>query len=135
MLEYSLGLLKPDCLKRRLESRVFALIASAGLEIVVTKTVRLTKEQVAIIWPSCVSMGFYEDMVRFSTSGDSIVFIVQGENAIQRLTALVGHYDPTQAVEGTIRRLFGTSAMENVIHSSSDKEAYQKEKSLFFRID
>lgn len=132
MLEYSLGFLKPDCVKRGFENDVFALVVSAGLEIVVTKKVRLTREQVAVIWPSCVLMEFYEEMVAFSISGDSIVFIVRGDDAIQKLTALVGHYDPTRAAEGTIRRLFGTSAMENIIHSSSDSEAYRIERSLFF---
>ena len=77
-------------------------------------------------------MAFYEEMVKFSTSDDCIVFIVQGENAISRLTALVGHYDPAKAREGTIRRLLGTSLMENIIHSSSDTETYKKEASMFF---
>jgi nucleoside-diphosphate kinase len=134
-LERSFGLLKPDCLQRGLEREVLALVRSSGLEIVAIKTVRLTRDHVDAIWPSCRTMEFYEDMVEFSTSGDSIVFIVQGKDAIRRLTALVGHYIPAKAKKGTVRQLFGTSAMENIIHSSSDTKTYRGEKSLFFQED
>jgi len=131
-LEHSFGLLKPDCLTRGLQEKVLAMVESSGLKIVATKQVRLTRKDVDIIWPSCKEMKFYEDMVYFSVSGDCVAFIVEGEDAINRLSDLAGHYDPTIAEEGTIRRLFGTSAMENIIHSASDTEAYKKEKSRFF---
>lgn len=77
-------------------------------------------------------MEFYEDMVEFSVSGDCIMFIVEGENAIDRLNRLVGHYDPARAEEGTIRKLFGRSPMENIIHSSLDRDAYKEESTRFF---
>lgn len=131
-MERSFGLLKPDCLKRGITKEVLILIESSGLKIVAMKTIRLTKENVDTIWPSCRSMEFYDSMVEFSITGDCLVFIVEGDNAIGRLTTLVGHYEPTKAKKGTIRRLFGTSAMENVIHSASDVDMYEKEKSLFF---
>jgi len=132
-LEYSFGLLKPDCLKRGIEKEVLALVESSGLRIVVMKRVRLTKRQIDAIWPSCKREDFYEDMVEFSISGDCIVFIVEGENAINRLKDIVGHYEPSMAKERTIRHLFGTSARENIIHSSEDEETYKREKALFFR--
>lgn len=132
-MRYSFGLLKPDCLKRGIEKEVLALIESSGFTILRKKRVRLAREHVDIIWSSCMKMKFYEDMVRFFLSGDCIVFIVQGEGAINKLSNLVGHYDPLRAEKGTIRRLFGTSAMENIMHSSCDAEAYKKEKVLFFK--
>lgn len=131
-MERSFGLLKPDCLKRGLEREVLAFIESSGLEIVAIKTVRLTRAHVDTIWSSCRPMAFYEKMVEFSTSDDCIVFIAQGKEAISRLTALIGHYDPAKAQKGTVRQLFGTSLMENIAHSSSNTEMYEKEVSLFF---
>lgn len=132
-MKRSLGLLKPDCLKRGLQKEVLALVESFGLKIAATKRVRLTRKDVDTIWSSCREMEFYEDMVDFSISGDCVVFIVEGEDAINRLSRLVGHYDPAKAEKETIRRLFGTSPMENIIHSASDRAAYKKEKSLFFQ--
>ena len=128
----SFGLLKPDCLKRGLENEVLALIESAGLRIIQSKRVRLTRADVDVIWTTCRGTYFYEDMVAFSLSGDCIIFIVEGKDAINGLSRLVGHFDPLIAAPGTIRHRFGTSKMESVIHSSLDKRAFRTEVSLFF---
>ena len=93
-MDRSFGLLKPDCLKRGFEGEVFKMIENAGLSIITSKRVRLTEDQVAGVWPTCVGEPFYQEMLEFSLSGDSIVFIVEGDNAIDRLSNLVGHYDP-----------------------------------------
>ena len=127
----SFGLLKPDCLRRGLEAEVLALIESAGLHIVQSKQVRLTRADVDVIWATCRGTYFYEDMVAFSLSGDCIIFIVEGEDAVNRLSQLVGHFDPLIAIPGTIRHRFGISRMENVIHSSLDERAFRAEVNLF----
>lgn len=133
-MKYSFGLLKPDCLKRGLVEEVFEMIESAGLRIVTSKQVRLTEAQVAGVWPTCVGEYFYEEMVEFSLSGDSIVFIAEGDNAIDRLSDLVGHHDPAIAKEGTIRKRFATSLMENIIHSTLDEKTFWEETALFFEV-
>ena len=85
MTEYSFGLLKPDCLKRGIEKEVLSMIGSAGLEIIAirhVRHVRLTKKEVDIIWAPCAKEYFYNDPVEFSTSGDSVVFILKSESSI-----------------------------------------------------
>lgn len=128
----SFGLLKPDCLKRGIQKDVFRIIRFSGLKIVKAKKVQLNEQNVASIWPTCKKEDFYEDMVRFSMSGICIAFIAEGENAIERLNELVGYHDPLQAKKGSIRALFGSSKMENIIHSSSCKDTFEKETLLFF---
>ena len=131
-MNYSFGLLKPDCIKRELKEEVFKMIEFARLKIVASKRIRLTKKEVGIIWTSCMKEDFYKEMLKFFLSGDSIVFIVEGEDAIVRLNNLVGHYNPVIAKEGTIRKRFATSLMENLMHSSSDEKAFWEETTLFF---
>ena len=133
-VNYSFGLLKPDCLKRGIEKEVLIAIESVGLEIVAIKRVRLTKNEVDIIWVPCLKEDFYNDLLEFSLSGDCIVFIAKGDDAITKLNDLVGHYDPARAEKGTIRHRFGTSLMENVIHSTSTEETFWKEVFLFYPI-
>lgn len=131
-MNYTFGLLKPDCLQRDLKERILAEIETIGLKIIAIKQVRLTKREVDVIWASCLNEDFYEELVRFSTSGDCVVFIAKGENAIVKLTNFVGHWEPKQAKKHTIRHRYGRSAMENIIHSSATEEAFWKEVSLFF---
>ncbi len=131
-MDCSFGLLKPDCFKRDLEEEVLNEITAAGLEIAAAKRVRLTKEEVDVIWASCLSEDFYDKLIEFSVSGDCLAFIVRGNDAIARLGNLIGHYDPDKAEEETIRRRFGTSMMENIIHSANDREEFLRESLLFF---
>lgn len=133
-MSYAFGLLKPDCVKRGLVEEVMNMITLAGLQVVASKRVRLTKEQCAIVWPVCTKQAYWQEMVEFSLSEDSIVFIVKGENATARLKDLVGHYDPQIAKEGTIRRRFGISKMEDIIHSADDETAFWEQTELFFNI-
>lgn len=113
---------------------VFEMIKSAGFKIIANKRVRLTSMQVAGVWPTCVGESFYEEMLEFSLSGDSIVFIVEGDNAIDRLSDLVGHHDPVIAKDSTIRKRFATSLTENIIHSVLNLETFWGEVTLFFEV-
>lgn len=133
-MSYALGLLKPDCVKRGLVQEVMNIITLAGLQVVASKRVRLTKEQCAIVWPVCTKQTYWEEMLEFSLSEDSVAFIVKGDNATARLKDLVGHYDPQIAKEGTIRRRFGTSKMEDIIHGADDEVAFWEQTELFFNI-
>ena len=133
-MNQSFGLLKPDCLERGIQEDIFKMIRSFDLKIIKMKKVQLNEKNVDAIWSSCRNEYFYKDMVRFLTSGKCIVFLVEGEDAINRLNVLVGHYDPLKAGKGTIRGPFGCSAMENVIHSSLNEEAFQREANLFFSL-
>lgn len=134
-MDYSFGLLKPDCLKRGLDKEMLATIEAAGLKVIASKRVRLTKKEVDIIWPPCVKETYYPEMLAFSTSNDCLVFIVKGEDAIVRLNALVGHYDPAKAKPGTIRGRFATSCMENVIHSADNVVTFWRDVCLFFDVN
>lgn len=133
-MNYSFGLLKPDCIKRKLEEEVFEMIKFAGLKIIASKRIKLTKKEVDIIWKPLLKENFYVEMLEFSLSGDSIVFIVEGEDAITRLNNLVGHYNPAIAKKGTIRKRFATSLMKNLIHSSSNEKNFWEEMKLFFKV-
>ncbi len=132
-MDYSFGLLKPDCLKRGLTNTVMTEIEKSGLEVVAFRQVMLTERDVEIIWSPCVGQSFYPQMLRFSLSGECGVFLVKGHNAIKALNELVGFYDPEQGGP-SIRRRFGTSKMENVIHSTSDMKTRLLETALFFRV-
>lgn len=108
-------------------------INGSGLYIDEAKKVILKPEEVGIIWSPCVGQPFYPKMVRFSTSNPSMILLVEGEDAINVLNELVGHFDPEKAEWFTIRHKFGKNKMENVIHSTSDENTFIREASLFFR--
>jgi len=131
-MNYSFGMLKPDCIERKLEKNVFERIESSGLIVKATRIVALKQEQIDIIYPCCKSGDFYQEMSKFLLSGRCEVFIVKGDDAINRLNDLVGYRDPLFAKEGTIRHCFGETIRRNIIHSVSSDLAFWEEVSLFF---
>lgn len=131
-MKYSFGMLKPDCIERKLEKEVFEKIESAELVVLTKKKVFLRQEQIDIIYSYCKLSDFYQAMSAFLLSGECEVFIVKGDDAVNRLNNLVGYRDPLFADEGTIRRCFGETTRRNIIHSSNNKMTFWKEVVLFF---
>jgi nucleoside-diphosphate kinase len=131
-MNYSIGLLKPDCLKRGIVKEVLKTIESIGLEIIIVKRLRLTKREIDTVWASCLTENFYKELLEFSLSGDCMIFLVKGDNAINLLNNLVGYHEPMLAGKGTIRHRFGKSVKENVIHSTATEKTFWKEVLLFF---
>lgn len=115
-----------------MEKEVLEIIESYGFEIIAEKRVRLTKREVDIVWETCLFEDFYEGLLEFSLSGDCVVFIVRGDDAITSLNNLVGHREPMKAKSHTIRHRFGISNRRNLIHSTEDEGTFWKEVSLFF---
>jgi nucleoside-diphosphate kinase len=75
---------------------------------------------------------FYNDLVRYMSSGPVLVLVLEAENAVGRLRDLMGATDPKKAAEGTIRKRFATSIEKNVIHGSDSVENARIEISYFF---
>ncbi len=75
---------------------------------------------------------FYNDLVKFMTSGPIVVAILKKENAVEDYRKLIGATDPEKAEEGTIRREFAKSLSENAVHGSDSDENARVEGSFFF---
>lgn len=125
-------MLKPDCIERKLERKVFRRIESVGLKIYKQKYVFLNQYQIDIIYDSIQHHSYYENMSRFLLSGKCDVFIVKGKKAIVNLNKIVGFKNPKLAKPKTIRRDFGESVRRNVIHSTKNISTFKKEVVLFF---
>lgn len=130
-MEYSLGILKPDCLERDLVDHVFGMIKNVGLEVVVCKKLHLAVEDIYKFYYEYKYENFFDGLIQSLTCGNVIAYIVRGENAIDRLNTLVGRTDPAKATPNTIREL-GESIRKNLVHSSEDKESFLREASLIF---
>ena len=80
--------------------------------------------------------------VDYLTSGPIVAMVLEGVHAIETIRKLAGHTVPNLSAPGTIRGDFSTtsainsnmkqSAIQNLIHSSGDKEEAQREINLWF---
>ena len=131
MTEYSLGLLKPDCARRRLTKLVLKMVQDTGLEIVTIKKMRLKAFQVEAFYKKFLNENFFSEMSLSLQSGSVTIFIVKGKNAINVLNELVGSTEPRKAKFGTIRHM-GTDIRNNLAHSSGKKVDFIREAKIVF---
>jgi nucleoside-diphosphate kinase len=132
MVERTLAILKPDCVKRNLMGEVLARIEKAGFTILGTKMVRLTGETAGGFYAVHRGRPFYNELVKFMSSGKCLPVALEKENAVADFRKLIGATDPKEAEPGTIRRDFASSKGENIVHGSDSPENGRLEITYFF---
>jgi nucleoside-diphosphate kinase len=75
---------------------------------------------------------FFSSLVEFMTSSPIMVICLEGENAIDSSRKVIGATDPTNAEDGTIRKIFGTSIENNAVHGSDSLLSAEREIKFFF---
>ncbi len=132
VVERTLAILKPDCVRRKLAGKVLARIEDAGFRILAVKLVQLTPATAGGFYAVHRGKPFYEGLVSFMSSGPCIPIALEKENAIADFRALIGATDPKEASPGTVRHDFATSKGENIVHGSDSPENGAFEIAYFF---
>ncbi len=131
-VERTLAILKPDCVRKHLVGQVIKHIEEAGFRILAMKMVHLSRAEAEGFYAVHRERPFFEDLVRFMTSGPCVPIALEKENAVADFRALIGATNPAEAAEGTIRRLYADSVGENIVHGSDSVENGKKEVAYFF---
>lgn len=131
----TLGIIKPDGVRRKLAGRIIDKIEREGLIIRGLKVLRLTREQAEQFYAVHENKPFYKPLVEFMTSGPIVVLVIGGHGSIERWRELMGNTDPAKAKYNTIRREFGTSIEKNVVHGSDSAATAKVEVAFFFSED
>jgi nucleoside-diphosphate kinase len=132
MIERTLAILKPDCVKRDLMGAVLARIEKAGFKVLGLKMVRLTETTAGGFYAVHRGRPFYNDLVSFMSSGACLPVALERENAVAEFRKLIGATDPKDAEAGTIRKEFAASKGENIVHGSDSPENGRIEIAYFF---
>ena len=66
------------------------------------------------------------------SSSQTMVIVLQKENAVLAWRKTIGATNPEDAEEGTIRKRFATSLSENAVHGADSDENAIKEIGFFF---
>jgi nucleoside-diphosphate kinase len=134
-LERTLSIIKPDAVARDIIGEIESRFENGGLEIVAMRMVQLTKEKAEGFYAEHRGKPFFEDLVRYMTSGPVIVQVLEGEDAIAVNRTLMGATDPREAEPGTIRADFAQSIDANAVHGSDSPKSAEREISYFFSDD
>ena len=134
-IQRTLSIIKPDATKRNITGKIIQMFEDGGLSVVAQRRLLLTQEQAEGFYSVHKERPFYNDLVRFMTSGPVVVQVLEGENAIQRNRDIMGATNPEEANKGTIRKEYALNIEANSVHGSDSEENAAIEIAFFFDED
>ena len=132
MIQRTLSIVKPDAVRRNAIGEILRRFEAAGLRIVAARMFHLSPETAGRFYIVHKDRPFYQDLVKFMSSGPILVSVLEGEDAIAKNREIMGPTDSTKAPAGTIRRDFGTDVEQNAVHGSDAPDTAAWEISFFF---
>jgi nucleoside-diphosphate kinase len=133
--ERTFSIIKPDATERNITGKIISKFEDAGLRIVASKRIRMTREQAEGFYAVHRERPFFGELVDFMISGPVVVQVLEGENAVAKNREVMGATNPANAAPGTIRKEFARSMGENSVHGSDAPETAAEEIRFFFRDD
>ncbi|UUR08962.1 nucleoside-diphosphate kinase [Sphingomonas glaciei] len=129
------SIIKPDATRRNLTGAVTKMLEEAGLRVVASKRIHMTKDQAEGFYGVHRERPFFNDLVSFMISGPVVVQVLEGEDAVKRNRDIMGATNPANADAGTIRKELAESIEANSVHGSDSDENAAIEIDYFFKAD
>ncbi len=126
------SIIKPDATRRNLTGAVTKMLEEAGLRVVASKRIQMSKAQAEGFYGVHTERPFFNDLVAFMTSGPVVVQVLEGEDAVKRNRDVMGATNPANADAGTIRKELAESIEANTVHGSDSEDNAAIEIAFFF---
>ena len=97
-----------------------------------TKMIKMDENMAGDFYSVHSDRPFYGDLISYMTSGNVLVMVLEGENAVALNRKIMGATNPAEAEPGTIRANFALSIEANVVHGSDSLENAATELDFFF---
>jgi nucleoside-diphosphate kinase len=131
-IERTFSIIKPDATRRNLTGKIVATIEAAGLRVVASKRIHMSKKQAEGFYAVHAARPFFGELTEQMSAAPVVVQVLEGENAILKYREVMGATNPANAAEGTIRKQFALSIGENSVHGSDAPETAAQEIHYFF---
>ncbi|WP_066554266.1 nucleoside-diphosphate kinase [Croceicoccus bisphenolivorans] len=127
------SIIKPDATRRNLTGAVTKMLEEAGLRVVASKRIHMTREQAEGFYAVHSERPFFGELCDFMMSEPVVVQVLEGEDAVKRNRDVMGATNPADADAGTIRKEYALSIGENTVHGSDSEENAKIEIDFFFK--
>ena len=134
-IQRTFSIIKPDATARNLTGKIISRFEDAGLRVVASRRIRMTREQAEGFYAVHKERPFFGELVDFMISGPVVIQVLEGEDAIAKNREVMGATNPADAAPGTIRKDFALSVGENSVHGSDAPETAAEEIRFFFSDD
>ena len=131
-LERTLSIIKPDAVAKGHVDEICKRLEDAGLSITEKKSIHMDDALAEGFYIEHKGKPFFEDLIKFMTSGPIQVQVLEGDNAIVNYREVMGSTNPKEAAPGTLRADFAESIDANAVHGSDSPESAKREIDYFF---
>ena len=128
------SIIKPDATRRNLTGAVTKMLEEAGLRVVASKRIHMTREQAEGFYAVHRERPFFGELVDFMITGPVVVQVLEGENAMQAQPRHHGRDQPGETpMPARSARNWPKSIEANTVHGSDSDENAAIEIAYFFK--
>ena len=135
MQNKTFAIIKPDAIENKYTGKIIDIILNKNFSIIEARLIKMQKSQAEEFYGVHKERPFFNDLVAYMCSGQSMVMWLEKDNAVKEWRNLIGSTDPSEAEDGTIRSLFAESKERNSVHGSDSDENASIEINFFFSND
>ena len=132
-IQQTLAMIKPDAVQRNLIGSIIQLMEANKLVVKKIIMMNLSVSQAEKFYIIHKDRDFYSKLIEYMTSGQVVVILLEGDNAIKAYRDLMGSTNPEEAEEKTIRKLYAVNTTYNSVHGSDSPENARIEIDFFFK--
>ena len=126
------AIIKPDAVKNKYTGKIYNHILESGFKIIAAKLMKISKTEAEGFYEIHKEKPFFQELTNFMSSNQSMVLVLEKNDAVNSWREVIGATNPSDAKPGTIRKLYATSLGENAVHGSDSDENAKKEIAFFF---
>ncbi|MEF3301804.1 nucleoside-diphosphate kinase [Paenibacillus sp. GYB003] len=131
-MERTFLMIKPDGVQRGLIGEIVSRFERKGFTLVAAKLMVVPKEKAERHYAEHHGRPYYDDLMRFITSGPVFAMVWEGDQVIALSRIMMGKTNTLEAQPGTIRGDFAVHTNRNLIHGSDSPENAVREIAIFF---
>lgn len=133
LYQQTLVIIKPDAVERGLVGEIIGRYEQKGLTIGKMKFLRPSLEILSEHYSEHTHQPFFKKLIDFMSSGDVVVMILIGVDAVAVVRSINGATHYREALPGTIRGTFALDITKNLVHGSDSTESASREIDIWFR--
>ena len=131
-VERTFSIIKPNAVTDNNVGNIISRFEKEGLRVAAMKMVHLSKEKAEGFYIEHKERPFFGSLIGFMTSAPVMLMVLEGENAVDRNREIMGATNPSEADEGTLRKLYAKSIEANAVHGSDALTSAEREVNNFF---
>ncbi len=128
----TLLMVKPEVVEKGLFGDIISIVIKNRFKVTRMEMFTFETAQAESFYEVHQGKDFYPALMKYITIGPVVALELEGDHAVERIRALIGHTDPVKAAPGTIRYVYGTSLQANAVHASDSLESAKKELAIVF---